>query len=92
MSAELIVRGGTVVTASGRRRSDIALEGGRITAVEDVLPESAEARPQKVLEAFVSVWWVPERVVMITPIVSGVLPSRLVYVNESRLSRAISSG
>jgi dihydropyrimidinase len=44
MSAELIVRGGTVVTASGRRRADIAVEGGRITAVEDALPESASAR------------------------------------------------
>ena len=31
MSAELIVRGGMVVTASGRRRADIAVEGGRIT-------------------------------------------------------------
>jgi dihydropyrimidinase len=31
---ELLVRGGTVVTATGSRRADIAVEGGRITAVE----------------------------------------------------------
>ena len=42
--AELIVRGGTVVTASGRRRADVAVEGGRISAIEDRLPESADAR------------------------------------------------
>jgi len=33
-----------VVTASGRRRADVAVEGGRISAVEDALPQSASAR------------------------------------------------
>ena len=42
--AELIVRGGTVVTMGGRRRADVAVDGGRITAIEDQLPASAEAR------------------------------------------------
>jgi dihydropyrimidinase len=40
----LIVRGGTVVTAQGRRTADVLIEGGRIAAVEHGLPESAEAR------------------------------------------------
>jgi dihydropyrimidinase len=31
---EFLVRGGTVVTATGSRRADIAVEGGRITAIE----------------------------------------------------------
>jgi dihydropyrimidinase len=44
MSAELIVRGGTVVTVGGRRQADISVEGGRISAVEDALPASADAR------------------------------------------------
>ncbi len=44
MAADLIVRGGTVVTAEGRRRADVHLEGGRISAIEDQLPESADAR------------------------------------------------
>jgi dihydropyrimidinase len=40
----LIVRGGTVVTTEGRRTADVAVEGGRIVAVEDRFAESAEAR------------------------------------------------
>ncbi|HUS20400.1 MAG TPA: amidohydrolase family protein, partial [Aeromicrobium sp.] len=44
MAAELIVRGGIIVTAQGRRRADVAVEGGRIVAVEDRLPDSADAR------------------------------------------------
>jgi dihydropyrimidinase len=44
MSAELIVRGGTVVTAGGRRQADVAVENGRISAIDDRLPESADAR------------------------------------------------
>ena len=44
MAAELIVRGGTVVTVGGRRTADVAVEGGRISAVEERLPASAEAR------------------------------------------------
>lgn len=31
---ELLIRGGTVVTAGGSRRADVAIAGGRITAVE----------------------------------------------------------
>lgn len=31
---DLLVRGGTVVTASGSRRADVAIEGGRVAAVE----------------------------------------------------------
>ncbi|MGI8928940.1 MAG: dihydropyrimidinase [Candidatus Limnocylindrales bacterium] len=43
MAARLIVRGGTVVTASGSRLADVAIENGLISAVEDRLPESADA-------------------------------------------------
>ena len=32
--ADLVVRGGTVVTATGSRVADVAVEGGRITAIE----------------------------------------------------------
>jgi dihydropyrimidinase len=42
--AELIVRGGTVVSADGRRTADVAIEGGRISAVEPQLPADADAR------------------------------------------------
>jgi dihydropyrimidinase len=42
--AELIIRGGTVVTASGRRTADVAVEGGRIVAVEDRLPTNGDTR------------------------------------------------
>jgi dihydropyrimidinase len=44
MPSDLIVRGGTVVTAEGRRAAEVAVEGGRIVAVEDRLPQSADAR------------------------------------------------
>ena len=44
MADELIIRGGTVVSASGRRRADVAIVGGRIEAVAEVLPGSADAR------------------------------------------------
>ena len=36
-SIDLIVRGGTVVGADGRRRADLAVAGGRVVAVEDEL-------------------------------------------------------
>jgi dihydropyrimidinase len=42
--AELIIRGGTVVTASGSRKADVAMSGGRIQAVEGSLPRGSEAR------------------------------------------------
>ena len=44
MAVDLIVRGGTVVTANGRSQADVAVESGRIVAVEDRLPDSADAR------------------------------------------------
>jgi dihydropyrimidinase len=43
VAVDLIVRGGTVVTATGRRLADVAVAGGRIVAVEPQLPESADA-------------------------------------------------
>ena len=43
MVAELIVRGGTVVSAGGSRRADVAISNGRITEVADRLPASADA-------------------------------------------------
>ena len=43
MAAKLIVRGGTVVTAAGSRRADVAVANGRIVAVEEQLPASADA-------------------------------------------------
>jgi len=42
--ADLIVRGGTVVSASGRRAADVAVTGGTITAVEETLRPDAQAR------------------------------------------------
>ena len=43
MAAELIVRGGTVVSAGGSRRADVAISNGRIAQVADRLPQSADA-------------------------------------------------
>jgi dihydropyrimidinase len=40
---DLLVRGGTVVTAAGSRRADVAVEGGRIAAVEQDLAGLAES-------------------------------------------------
>jgi dihydropyrimidinase len=42
--AELIVRGGTVVTADSRQQADVAVEAGRIVAIEVRLAEDAQAR------------------------------------------------
>src|SRR5918995_1925862 len=44
MAADLIVRGGTVVTATGRATADIAITDGVITAVEERLPVESGAR------------------------------------------------
>jgi dihydropyrimidinase len=44
MALDLIVRGGTVVTAQGRRTADVAVEDGRIVAVGERLTASADAR------------------------------------------------
>jgi dihydropyrimidinase len=41
---DLIIRGGTVVNAAGRRVADVAVEDGRISAVDYRLPASADAR------------------------------------------------
>jgi dihydropyrimidinase len=43
-AAELIVRGGVIVSPASRRRADVAVAGGRIVAVDDGLPGSADAR------------------------------------------------
>jgi dihydropyrimidinase len=40
---DLVIRGGTVVTAAGSRRADLAADGGRITAIEPDLSGPAAA-------------------------------------------------
>jgi dihydropyrimidinase len=40
----MIIRGGTVVTTSGRETADVAISGGVITAVGPSLPQDADAR------------------------------------------------
>jgi dihydropyrimidinase len=47
---DLLVRGGTVVTASGSRRADVAVNGGRISAVEPDLGGLA-ANAREVVDA-----------------------------------------
>jgi len=47
---DLVVRGGIVVTASGSRQADVAIEGGRITAIEADLRGPAAAA-DRVIEA-----------------------------------------
>jgi dihydropyrimidinase len=44
VAVDLIIRGGTVVTASGRQTADVAVAGGRIVAVEPQLAADADAR------------------------------------------------
>ena len=45
MTHDLVIRGGTVVTATGSRRADVAVHGGRIDAVEpDLAGPAAGAR------------------------------------------------
>jgi len=41
--ADLIIRSGTVVSASARGTADVAISGGKITAVESQLPADADA-------------------------------------------------
>ena len=48
--AHLLVRGGTVVTATGSRRADVAVEGGRIAAIEPDLAATA-ATADEVIDA-----------------------------------------
>ena len=47
---DLPVRGGTIVTAGGSRRADLAADGGRITAIEPSL-ESLAAGADRVIDA-----------------------------------------
>lgn len=51
MTVDLLVRGGTVVTATGSRRADVAVAGGRITAVEADLAEGTAANARQVVDA-----------------------------------------
>ncbi len=46
--AGLLVRGGTVVTAAGSRRADVAVEGGRIAAIEPDLAGMAASADEVV--------------------------------------------
>ena len=48
---DLLVRGGTVVTAEGSRRADVAVEGGRIAAVEPDLGGQVAAGAREVIDA-----------------------------------------
>ena len=45
---DLVIRGGTVVTASGSRRADVAVTGGRIEAIEPDLSGPAAAAAEVV--------------------------------------------
>ncbi|HET8785424.1 MAG TPA: hypothetical protein VFM38_07300, partial [Candidatus Limnocylindrales bacterium] len=47
---DLVIRGGTIVTAGGTRRADLAVDGGRITAIEPSLDGPAAAA-ERVIEA-----------------------------------------
>jgi dihydropyrimidinase len=47
---DLLVRGGTIVTAGGSRRADLAADGGRITAIEPSL-EGLAAGTERVIDA-----------------------------------------
>jgi dihydropyrimidinase len=44
VAADLIVRGGIVVTAEGRRQADVAVSDGRIVSVEESVGADADAR------------------------------------------------
>jgi dihydropyrimidinase len=44
VAIDLIIRGGVVVTATGRRAADVAIEAGRIAVVGEKLAASADAR------------------------------------------------
>ena len=47
---DLLVRGGTIVTAGGSRRADLAADGGRITAIEPSL-DGLAASAERVIDA-----------------------------------------
>lgn len=48
---ELLIRGGTVITAEGSRRADVAVSGGSIDAVEADLAALAASGPVEVIDA-----------------------------------------
>jgi dihydropyrimidinase len=48
---DLLIRGGTVVTATGSRRADVAIEGGRIVAVEPELGERTSPAAREIVDA-----------------------------------------
>ena len=47
---DLLVRGGTIVTAGGSRRADLAADGGRVTAIERTL-DGLAASAERVIDA-----------------------------------------
>jgi dihydropyrimidinase len=47
---DLLVRGGTIVTAGGSRRADLAADGGRVTAIEPSL-DGLAASAERVIDA-----------------------------------------
>jgi dihydropyrimidinase len=47
---DLVIRGGTIVTAGGSRRADLAADGGRITAIEASL-DGLAASTERVIDA-----------------------------------------
>jgi dihydropyrimidinase len=51
MTFDLVVRGGTVVTARASRRAEVAVRQGRIAAVEPALPGEAIASAGRVIDA-----------------------------------------
>jgi dihydropyrimidinase len=51
LTTELLVRGGTVVTAAGSRRADVAIRGGVIEAVDDDLGVLASGGNVEVVDA-----------------------------------------
>jgi dihydropyrimidinase len=48
---DLVVRGGTVVTATGSRRADVAIRGGTVAALDDDLSGLAEGGSVEVVDA-----------------------------------------
>ncbi|HET7676896.1 MAG TPA: dihydropyrimidinase [Candidatus Limnocylindrales bacterium] len=48
---DLLVRGGTVVTAAGTRRADVAVTAGRIEAVGEGLSDGEARSPREVIDA-----------------------------------------
>ncbi|HLA16745.1 MAG TPA: dihydropyrimidinase [Candidatus Limnocylindrales bacterium] len=48
---DLLIRGGTVVTVGGSRRADVAVDGGRIVAVEPELGEQHASGAREIVDA-----------------------------------------